>query len=103
YALQEYYDTGEVFCGTFMGDYTKAGISTMINTGSVVCDCANVYGSGFQEKYIPSFTWGGKAEGYQPYRFEKAIEVINATMQRRSQVLDEQDLTLLRYIAENHL
>ncbi len=103
YALQEYYDTGEVFCGTFMGDYTKAGISTMFNTGSVVGVCANVYGSGFQEKYIPSFTWGGKAEGYQPYRFEKAIEVINATMQRRSQVLDEQDLTLLRYIAENHL
>lgn len=103
YALQSYYDTGETFCGTFMGDYTKAGISTMFNTGTVVGVCSNVYGGGFQEKYIPSFAWGGKAEGYQPYRFDKAVEVTNATMERRSLTLEDQDLSILKYIAENHL
>lgn len=103
YALQEFYDTGETFCGTFMGDYTKAGISTVFNTGTVVGVCSNIYGGGFQEKYIPSFTWGGKTEGYQSYRFDKAVEVINATMERRSLSLGDKDLSILKYIAENQL
>lgn len=101
YALGGLYDTGETFCGTFMGDYTKAGISTMFNTGTVAGVCSNVYGSGFQDKFIPSFAWGGKAEGYQPYRFDKAVEVINATMERRALSLDDKDLAILKYIAEN--
>ena len=103
YATNDLYDTGEVFCGTFMGDFTKVGISTMFNTGTVVGVCANVYGSGFQEKYIPSFSWGGKAEGYQPYRFDKAIEVIQSTMSRRTMTLEKEDREILQYIAENHL
>lgn len=103
YALNGLYDTGEVFCGTFMGDYTKAGISTMFNTGTVAGVCSNVYGAGFQDKYIPSFTWGGKAEGYVPYRFDKAVEVINATMARRSLALDSRDREILKYIAENEI
>ncbi|MCD8538703.1 MAG: glucose-1-phosphate thymidylyltransferase [Leadbetterella sp.] len=103
YALKGLYDTGEIFCGTFMGDYTKAGISTMFNTGTVVGVCSNVYGSGFQDKYIPSFTWGGKGDGYQPYRFDKAVEVIQATMARRSLSPGEKDLEILKYIADNQL
>jgi len=103
YALNGFYDTGEIFCGTFLGDYTKAGISTMFNTGTVAGVCSNIYGSGFQEKFIPGFTWGGKAEGYQPYRFDKAVEVIGATMSRRSQSLDGKDLNILKYIADNRL
>ncbi len=103
YALREFYDTSETFCGTFMGDYTKAGISTMFNTGTVAGVCSNVYGGGFQDKYIPSFTWGGKAEGYQPYRFDKAVEVIQATMARRALSLEDKDLEILKYIAENQL
>lgn len=103
YALNGFYDTGETFCGTFMGDYTKAGISTMLNTGTVAGVCSNVYGGGFQDKYIPSFIWGGRAEGYQPYRFDKAVEVIQATMGRRSLSLEDKDLEILKYIAENQL
>lgn len=103
YALNGLYDTGEVFCGTFMGDHTKAGISTMFNTGTVAGVCSNVYGAGFQDKYIPSFTWGGKAEGYVPYRFDKALEVINATMARRALSLEDKDREILKYIAENEV
>ncbi|AWV97968.1 putative sugar nucleotidyl transferase [Arcticibacterium luteifluviistationis] len=94
-------DTKELFCGTFMGDYTKAGISTMFNTGTVVGVSSNVFGAGFQEKFIPSFTWGGKAEGYSPYRFEKALEVINATMSRRETKLSADDEKILSHILEN--
>lgn len=101
YAAGGLYDTGEIFCGTFLGDYTKAGISTMFNTGTVVGVSSNVYGAGFQEKFVPSFSWGGKTEGYENYRFDKAIEVINATMARRSLQLEETDIIILKYISEN--
>jgi UDP-N-acetylglucosamine diphosphorylase/glucosamine-1-phosphate N-acetyltransferase len=101
YAEGGLYDTAEIFCGTFLGDYTKAGISTMFNTGTVVGVSSNVYGAGFQEKFVPSFSWGGKAEGYENYRFDKAIEVINATMARRSLQLEETDIKILKYISEN--
>lgn len=98
YNLGEITPSGELFCGTFMGDYTKAGISTMFNTGTVVGVCSNVFGGGFQEKFIPSFSWGGKAEGYQDYRFDKAIDVINTTMGRRNLSLSEDDIEILRWI-----
>lgn len=103
YATHKLEKSGELFCGLFMGDYTKAGISTMFNTGTVVGISANVFGAGFQEKHVPSFTWGGKTEGYEPYRFEKAIQVINATMSRRNQQLSDEELEILKHINENPL
>ncbi|UBM60641.1 glucose-1-phosphate thymidylyltransferase [Marinilongibacter aquaticus] len=98
YLTDEMTSTGETFVGTFMGDYSKAGISTMFNTGSVVGVCCNVFGAGFQSKIIRSFSWGGAAEGYEPYRFEKAIEVINATMSRRNTQLTEEETEILMFI-----
>ena len=59
YATGRLEDTGRIFCGLMMGDFTKAGISTMFNTGTVVGVSANVFGGGFQPKHIPSFSWGG--------------------------------------------
>lgn len=93
-------DTGELFCGTFMGDYSKAGISTLFNTGTVIGVSVNVFGSGFQDKHILSFTWGGKMEGYENYRFDKAIEVINATLARKEQQLTPIEYEILKFIAQ---
>jgi hypothetical protein len=73
----------------------------MFNTGTVVGVSCNIYGSDFQEKFIPSLTWGGKREGYLDYRFEKAIEVINATMARREKTLSDFDFEILKYISSN--
>jgi UDP-N-acetylglucosamine diphosphorylase/glucosamine-1-phosphate N-acetyltransferase len=101
YDKKEIIKTGELFCGTFMGDFTKAGISTMFNTGTVIGVCSNVFGAGFQEKFIPSFTWGGKSEGYSNYRFEKAREVINTTLARREQKLSIDDIKILKHILEH--
>lgn len=103
YATGTLYDTGEIFCGTFLGDYTKAGISTMFNTGTVVGVSANVYGGGFQSKYVPSFSWGGAAEGYVKYMFSKAIEVIQATMARKEMILSEEEEDILRHIAQGEV
>lgn len=102
YSTDSLQDSGEIFCGTFMGDYSKAGISTMFNTGTVVGVSVNVFGAGFQEKFIDSFSWGGKNEGYVKYRFEKALEVINDTMSRRELHLTEEDERILKHIAEHN-
>lgn len=83
YATNDLENTGLTNCGLFMGDYSKAGISTMFNTGTVVGVSVNVFGAGFQPKHIPSFSWGGNAEGFSEYRLEKAIAVAADTVGRR--------------------
>ena len=89
YATNSLQDTGLQFCGLFMGDYSKAGISTMFNTGTVVGVSVNVFGAGFQAKHIPSFSWGGNAEGFMEYRFPKAVAVAKDTVSRRDVVFDD--------------
>jgi UDP-N-acetylglucosamine diphosphorylase/glucosamine-1-phosphate N-acetyltransferase len=101
YNTHSLYDTNELYCGTFMGDYSKAGISTMFNTGTVVGVSCNIFGSDFQENFVDSFSWGGKTNGYQTYKFEKAIEVINATMARREKKLNTEEIEILSYISKN--
>ncbi|HAO48408.1 MAG TPA: glucose-1-phosphate thymidylyltransferase, partial [Runella sp.] len=100
YATHTLEDTGRLFCGLFMGDYTKAGISTMFNTGTVVGVNANVFGAGFQSKHIPSFSWGGAAEGTTEYRLEKAIQVAYETVSRRNVPFGEIEQDILRSIFE---
>ncbi|MDB4286316.1 glucose-1-phosphate thymidylyltransferase, partial [bacterium] len=51
---------GADFCGLVMGDHSKCGIDTMLNSGTVIGVSANVFGGGYQPKFIPSFSWGGE-------------------------------------------
>ena len=74
YSLEDMNDTGLQFCGLIMGDHSKSGINTMFNTGTVVGVCANVFGGGFPQKFIPSYSWGG-ADGFDTFRIDKAYEV----------------------------
>lgn len=95
YVSGELEDTGLLFCGLFMGDYSKAGISTMFNTGTVVGVNVNVFGAGFQPKHIPSFSWGGNAEGFTEYRFQKALAVAKDTVSRREVIFNENNEKVL--------
>ena len=100
YATHTLEDTGRLFCGLFMGDFTKAGISTMFNTGTVVGVNANVFGAGFQSKHIPSFTWGGASEGFTEYRIEKALQVAFETVSRRNEPFGEIEQEILKHVFE---
>lgn len=91
-------DTGRIFCGLMMGDFTKAGISTMFNTGTVVGVSVNVFGSGFQPKFIPSFSWGGAIDGFTTYRLDKALYVASEAFKRRGTDFNEQEETILKEI-----
>lgn len=77
-----YINTGLQFCGLFMGDHSKCSINTMFNTGTVVGVSSNIFGAGFPNKHIPSFSWGG-AESTVEFKLEKAIELAERVFERR--------------------
>lgn len=89
--------TGLQFCGLLMGDHSKCGINTMFNTGTVVGVSANIFGGGFPEKFIPSFTWGG-SDGMVTYDFDRAIDTAKRMMARRNKELSQAEVTMLRYV-----
>ena len=89
--------TGQTFFGTIMGDYSKCGINTMFNTGTVIGVSSNIYGHGYQRNYIPSFAWGGTT-GLKSYDMEKALEVAEKMYQRRNVVMSQQDKEILRNV-----
>lgn len=88
------------FCGVLMGDHSKTGINTMLNTATVVGVSANIFGGGFPSKYIPSFTWGG-AEKSERFILEKAFEVAQNMMERRHLELSAGDKSILEHLYEN--
>lgn len=92
-------NTGRMMLGTLMGDHSKTGINTMLNTGTVIGVSANVFGSGFPPKSIPSFYWGGPGGG-DVYRFDAAMEVAERVMARRNIPFTREDRELLRTIYE---
>ncbi len=94
HASQALEDTGLQFCGLFMGDHSKAGINSMFNTGTVAGVCSNLFGAGFQAKFIPSFAWGGP-QGYETHKPEKALETARLVMSRRGLEITAQQRELL--------
>ncbi len=89
--------TGLTFCGLFMGDHSKAGINTMFNTGTVVGFSGNIFGAGFPDKHIPSFTWGG-TESSETFDLEKAIQLARAVYERRKLAFSKVDEQIFREI-----
>lgn len=100
YATGSYEPTGRQFIGAFMGDHTKCGINTMLNTGTVIGPFCNVYGPGFPPRYLPAFSWGGSPGGFTDYRIDKALRVAEAVMKRRDRQLTEAERILLSYLFE---
>jgi len=91
--------SGETFIGACFGDYSKTGINTMINTGTVIGVNANVFGEGFPPKYIPSFSWG-KDDVYQ---FGRAWSVNVNIAKMAGEHLTKIDHDILKNIQENPL
>ena len=97
YTTNHFADTGLQFCGLIMGDHSKCGINTMFNTGTVIGVSANIFGSGFQRNFIPSFSWGGTS-GYVVYRLNKVFEVAEKVMGRRNIETKDVDKAILSHI-----
>ncbi len=92
--------SGLQFHGLIMGDHSKTGINTMLNTGTVIGFSSNVFGSGFPPNFIPSFSWGG-GEGLQTYRLDKALATAERMMGRRNREFLPEDDGLFQQIFQD--
>ncbi len=92
-------DTGQIKIGSFIGDHTKTGIGTLLDTGCVIGVACNIFGGGTTPKFIPSFSWGEEAE-FVENRLDKVIEVARLVMERRGVKQTDADRDLLKKIHE---
>lgn len=99
YPSHAFQSSGLQFCGLVMGDHSKCAINTSFNTGTVVGVSANIFGSGFPRKFIPSFAWGG-SEGYQTYDIDKAFTTAERVMQRKQMDFDVEERIILMRVFE---
>lgn len=99
HAKNDMVDTGKQFCGLMMGDFTRCGINTMFNTGTVTGVGANIFGGGFMPKFIPSFSWCD-GQSLISYRMEKFMETAEIILGRRNKILNNEEESILSYIFE---
>ncbi len=97
YPERRFKSTGLQFCGLIMGDHSKTGINTMFNTGTVVGVSCNLFGSGYQRNFIPSFSWGGP-HGLIAFNMKKSFDVARAVMKRRGLEFDETEEAIFSHI-----
>jgi UDP-N-acetylglucosamine diphosphorylase/glucosamine-1-phosphate N-acetyltransferase len=92
-------DSGSLFAGLLMGDHSKTGINTMFNSGTIVGVSSNIFGAGFIDKFVPSFSWGG-TESITIYDLSKSIETAGKVMKRRNIEITAADAELFKKVFE---
>lgn len=101
YNAKQMLNTHLQFCGLCMGDFSKSGINTMFNTGTVIGIFANIWGSGFPDKHIPNFSWLDVEKSNKLYQLEKALETTKIIMNRRNIALTNIDVDIITYLHYN--
>lgn len=91
-------DSGSQFLGCLIGDHSKTGISSSINTGTVIGVGCNLWGTDLITDYVPSFSWG-TATTLQNYRFDAFCATAGTVKARRGLALGLQETALLQNIA----
>ncbi len=97
YVNGEVVNSGSQFLGLIMGDHSKTAINTMFNTGTMVGFSCNIFGAGFPDKYLPSFSWGG-SDAVTTYDLERSIETAKRVMTRRNKIMNEVEEKLFRKV-----
>ena len=91
---EEVIETGRHFLGCIIGDYVRTGISTMLNTGTIIGLGANIFEAGFQPKYIPPFKWGTNDKT----ELDKFYHIIGNMKKRRNKSMCEPEKVLISKI-----
>ncbi|MCP4706706.1 MAG: hypothetical protein GY865_19080 [candidate division Zixibacteria bacterium] len=99
----EVIDTGFLKIGSFIGDFTKTAIGTLLNTGINIGIACNILGKGLVvDKEIPSFTWYAEGRMHE-YRLSKALVTIEKSMTRRKVELGQPMKDNLELISNRRL
>ena len=84
-------DTKQMFLGCMIGDYTKTGISTMINTGTYIGLGCNLFGGDFQPKQVESFSWGTE----ERMNLDKFLKTLKIVKERRNSIVSKTEKALI--------
>jgi len=96
----EMHNTGSIKIGSFIGDFTKTAIGTLLNTGINIGLSCNLVANGIlTDKEIRSFTWFSPKHK-MAYSFDKALGTIERSMARRGKEPSEALKIRLRGIYE---
>ena len=91
-------DTGSIFLGSIIGDHTKTGINSMLNTGTITGISSNLFGGRYQPKSIKAFSWADADSGKTViYDIEKAVATAKISMKRRNIQMSRAYENLLRF------
>ena len=91
-------NSGKIKVGCFIGDHTKTGIGTTLNTGINIGFSCNLYGGSlFIDRQIRSFSWGTPGNLVE-YRLDKALETASNSMKRRDMELTMAYRAVFEYI-----
>lgn len=78
-------DSGEMFVGMLMGDYSKAGINVSFPTGAVIGFCSSIFAPQ-SPKFVPSFAWID-SDSSERYDAARGLALARKVMARRDRVL----------------
>lgn len=104
YPHRRFLPTGLLHCGLVMGDHSKAGINTMLNTATVTGVGVNIHGTGFPRNFVASFS-DGSAAGFDTVSLKKFLDTARRVMARRDVELtpvDERILTAVYNLTETY-
>lgn len=94
-------DSGSIKLGSFIGDHSKIGMASVLNTGSNIGLGNNLYSSGaMYPKEIPSFVWGTQPY-FQEHDFARFIQTTEKVLKRRKKTLRKEELDFLRSLFES--
>ncbi len=88
YKLKGFRDTGLLKCGAFIGDYTRVGINSSLNTGTVIGIASMLADTSFYAKFVPSFAWVFNGDT-QVYNFDKFMEYLETLYISKNEELSE--------------
>ena len=93
-------ETNLMKVGSLVGDFTKTGIGTLLDTGAVLGFSANVFGGrGVLPKDVPCFVWGD-GENFETYIPQRAIATARVVMERRGAAMSPALERLMMHVFE---
>jgi len=93
YPDKQQIDSDTRFMGCVIGDHSKTGINTSLNTGVVVGTGSNIYGGKLFSAFIPDFSWG-EADALGKYRFKDFLNTAAIVKSRRSLGFSKEEIAL---------
>ena len=81
-------ETGEMFVGMLVGDYSKLGINVSFPTGAVIGFCSSVFASQ-SPKFVPSFVWID-GDDWTTFDETRGAEIARKVMARRNREFSQE-------------